>query len=93
MPLQDANPTPSFGGFGLSYRAPEAYIERSQALLAIKHGGQGFVVNGSELRAMRVVTLMVFPNEVVPTVLTRILCLNPPEHELAERVALHQAVE
>ena len=50
-------------------------------------------MNGSEFRAMRADTLMVFPNEIVPAVLAGILRLNPPEHELAKRVALHQAIE
>ena len=61
--------------------------------MAIEHCGERFVVNGAKLGAVRIVALMIFPNEVVPAVLAGMLRLYPPEHELPKGVALHQAVK
>ena len=39
------------------------------------------------------VALVVLTDEVIPAVFAGILWRHPPEHEFAERIALHQAIE
>ena len=61
--------------------------------MPIQHGRHWSSMNGGQFRAVGIVPLVVFPHEIVPTVKVSVLRVDPPEHELPERIALHQAVE
>jgi hypothetical protein len=61
--------------------------------LPVENGGDGLVREGSELWAMRVVSLVIILHEAVKLEFAAACRLDFPEEECAERIALHQAIE
>lgn len=71
--------------------AAQADVEGGEALLPIQHCGQR-PVHLRQLRAVRVVLLVVIPNEVVPLELLAVLRVHLPVEEGSEGIALHKAI-
>ena len=71
----------------------ERDIQRSESLLAVKHGRDRVLGQQAGLRAVPVVLLMVLEHEVIELVPLDALGLDPPEEERSDRVVAHQAVK
>ena len=68
-------------------------VQSGQSLLSVKYGGKLGVVEDWKLRAMGIVSLVVVAHEPVELVLAAVGLIDLPIQGLAERVALHQAVQ